>query len=388
MRMRLWVTASATAAAVMFSPTGACGPVYYTLTDLRTLAGYEYSRATALNDAGDVVGYAGGNEQMRAFLFSGGAMLDIGSLGGNSRAEDINNSGVVVGFSRLSTSQFDGTEGAFVYRDGVISNLGVLAPGTALARAHGINDSGQIVGDSGTGDNTSQKAFIYSAGSMELLLSADSPSPSYARAINEFGDAAGFFEQRCFGPGAWMLKGGTLTELELADNSPYPCTPGIANDINDNGAVVGRATFPGAGFRAFVYLDGEMTNLGTLGGDFSEAKAVNNQGQIVGMSPTRNFDSAFLFQDGLMYNLNAMLFNNSLGWQVVDVQDINESGQIAGEACYFSPVRICHAVRLDPTDIPYNGDPGGTAPEPATLALAALGLTALGFTRRRRQQAA
>lgn len=104
------------------------------------------SRATALNDNGQVVGYSGGSGVMHAFLWSDrNGMLDLGTLPGgtNSRAASINQSGQVVGGSG-STRGFR----AFLWtpsrgmRD--LNDL-VDAPGLQLLEALRINRGGQIV---------------------------------------------------------------------------------------------------------------------------------------------------------------------------------------------------------------------------------------------------
>jgi probable HAF family extracellular repeat protein len=98
------------------------------------------SSGTALNDHGMVVGSASldwGVEH--AFTWQNGVMTDLGTLGGtNSRANDVNNRGVVVGAASDSTQQTR----AFVH-DGVMRPVcGVGAGSEAL----GINDRGAIIG--------------------------------------------------------------------------------------------------------------------------------------------------------------------------------------------------------------------------------------------------
>jgi len=69
----------------------------YALTDLGTIAGYRDFTATALNESGQVVGYAGRTDPYysvdgaRAFVYRGGRMQTVG--GRKSIATGINDKG-------------------------------------------------------------------------------------------------------------------------------------------------------------------------------------------------------------------------------------------------------------------------------------------------------
>ncbi len=82
---------------------------------------------------------------------------------------------------------------------------------------------------------------------------------------------------------------------------------------------------------AFFYSDGKIMDLGTLGGDQSEAHALNDAGQVTGNADTKDKDKrhdfvrhAFLWQNGKM---------SELGTSKADTSDglaINGAGQVVG----------------------------------------------------------
>jgi probable HAF family extracellular repeat protein len=83
----------------------------------------------------------------------------------------------------------------------------------------------------------------------------------------------------------------------------------------------------GAATRAFLYVDGRLTNLGTLGDDGdpnarSAAAAINEQGQVVGASNGR----AFLYEAGAMRDLG------TLGGAASSARGINDRSEVVGMA--------------------------------------------------------
>ena len=61
-----------------------------------------------------------------------------------------------------------------------------------------------------------------------------------------------------------------------------------AEDINPRGQVVGSSTTPSGEQHAFIWVKGVMTDLGTLGPNFTfaGATAINPRGDVVGENST------------------------------------------------------------------------------------------------------
>jgi probable HAF family extracellular repeat protein len=132
-------------------PSGVATPALaavaaYTAVDLGTLDGSN-SYTSAINPAGQVVGYSDAAGGGHAFLWSKGVMTDLGTLGGiSSRAFGIDSAGRVVGGAATAGSQ--GNTHAFLWTKGRMQDLGTL--GGTFSEADAFNPSGQIVGYSTT----------------------------------------------------------------------------------------------------------------------------------------------------------------------------------------------------------------------------------------------
>lgn len=277
------------------------------LTGLGTLPGYDGSVATGINASDQVVGAASGAGRTgHAFLYGGGTMRDIGTLaGGTTAALDINDAGDIVGSSVVRQQ---GYQFAFLYRNGVMRNLGSL-PGSDRSVALAINNRGEIAGSSGVG-------------------LSDGPTGEQTHAV--------------------VWKNGNILDLGTLGGLSSD-----ANDINDRGEVTGYSTFAGGDgpdrvYGGFIWSHGKMRGIGAPpGGSQVMPLGMNNRGRVVGIYAGFNQQRAFLYgYRGGMHDLTALV-DAAQGWTITAAYDINDAGQIAGEAC--DPSRLyCTAVRLDP----------------------------------------
>jgi len=312
-------------------------PQTYGIVDLGTLGG-DLSEAYGINNAGQVVGWSTRADGAgHGFLYSGGAMTDLGTLigGSASYATGINDMGQVVGYGGINAygPQFREFTQGFIWTNGSMQPLGALyCPCSFNERygtsaAYGINSAGQAVGDSRTvRGEVFRHAFLWQSGAMQDIGGGPGgTSISYAYGINDAGQVVGRLDDRAF---LWQDGAGRQDLGTLPGH-----TWSAARAINSQGRVVGESLAPtGTEGSAFLWEAGAMRDLGALAGDpWSQANGINGRDQIVGRSGTRDWASsrAFLSQAGVMRDLNGLLPAGS-GWELQSASAINDAGQIVG----------------------------------------------------------
>jgi probable HAF family extracellular repeat protein len=340
--------------------------VRYTVTDLGTFGGN--GRAWSINDEGVIVGQSYKAGIMRPFRWtSSTGMVELPTVPGtDGRAWCINNRGESVGeaFYYYSPCPYY----ALMWNAaGGMTDLGYLA-GTNSSEAHGINDSGWTVGASFTIGTSGRKAFRNDGVAMSDLGSLGG-TDSEAYAINNSGEIVGVSGTTGNAAFHAFLWNGSTGMQDLGTIG------GESNGraINEHGHVAGYSDPTADTRHAFLWTPQEgMQDLGTLSGrTHTEAYGINDGDEVVGTSYSIGGGTvhAFLWdaKNG-MQDLNNLV-DPSCGWTLFAANDINNTGCIVGFGLQAGS-NYHHPVLLTPI------------PEPATLALLALGgLVAL---RRRR----
>jgi probable HAF family extracellular repeat protein len=246
---------------------------------------------------------------------------------------------------------------AFEWKNGVITDLGSLGGVDHCSAATSINDRGLIAGNSendvidpilgalelravvwengeihdlGTfGGNVSLATGVNNRGQVVGLASTSNPDPFSILYFQLIGVTTGTQTQAFLWQNGHMRNLGTLGGPDAA-----------AFNVNNRGQVAGGSytnDIPNAttGFptlHPFLWESGRMIDLGTLGGTAGGPIALNNRSQVLGISNLAGDQVAdlFLWDNGKLTDLTAQSSGGTL-WLATA---INDAGQIVGGASF------------------------------------------------------
>ena len=243
----------------------------------------------------------------RAFVWQGGALQDLGTLGGHDAcAAAINNSGLIFGMSYVNSKPNDTTGlptvHPFLWSNGQMQDLGSLGGTLSVAGALNagpfgaiLNNRGQAIGTSTLPGDETWHAFLWDNGVMKDLGTAGG-NVSEALAISQSGLVVGRADFSPSSPNhhAVLWKKATITDLGVVS----PCKNSTATSVNSRGEVVGNLggctnnSSDAAYSSAFVWKGGgEMVDLNTLVRNptdlhLDSASFINNRGEIAGAAVT------------------------------------------------------------------------------------------------------
>jgi probable HAF family extracellular repeat protein len=281
--------------------------------------GLDFTSPVAVNDSGEIIGastQSGGGGALTGFIDVGGTVTNS-DLIFSGIPLGLNDSGVIVGA--------DSTLDTLVRYNGTAQVLnGLTADTTKVGLAFGINNSGVVAGSSSIAGSTTKSPLIdvvewpaNSATPTDLGGVAGLPV-NIAFAINNGGDAVGYG----FNP----VDDTSTTKINVDDQNgsivlglPYPViTTGEGSEFFSGEALLYSAK------------SNKIIGLGDLGGGFSMAEAINDSGDVVGMSLDSSGDyHAFLYNGTAMVDLNSLLPAGS-GWDLINADGINSAGDIVG----------------------------------------------------------
>jgi probable HAF family extracellular repeat protein len=295
-----------------------------TLTDITPLTG-DQSHAFDLNDGGQVIAmsYTLGDTVTHGERWQGGFTTNLGNIA----PRGINAGGDVVGYYSTLDAGFGWVDHAAWWQNGSIFDLGTL--GGHFSYALAISDDLRIVGYSLLADEATRRATLWQNGVASDLgtLGGTQASASGINATGTIVGAAQTPSNEVWHPFIW--SGGTMTERGLAHLNGY------AEDINDAGWVAGFSNISGTAEDVHAQTwspTGVRKDLGTLGGVYSYATAINTDRQVVGWSNMVGNEwgviHAFVWEDNAIYDLNGLI--PSSNWVLQYAQDIDDSGMIVG----------------------------------------------------------
>jgi probable HAF family extracellular repeat protein len=362
------------------------------ITDLDALPTNNNSAAGSINARGWATGQSQtsvidpvvGIPEFRAVLWKDGEIIDLGTLetGTESLGIYVNDAGQVIGFSTISTAPdpigfFGFPTHTFIWQNGEKLDIGTLGGDDAGPGASCSNPPpGTLVGGSSTSvvlnPNTGLPTvdpFLWHDGKM-IDLGTLGGTNGTAQCVNNRLQVIGQSSVAAHpagcnfpaagpddvGPGchAFFWENGVMTDLGTLGGDTSE-----AIWLNDKGVVVGSADLAGPSgsqtHDAVVWINGKIHDLGTVPGDAcSRGRGLNVRGQVVGgSSDCHNFLHAFLWEDdGPMVDLNTLISPGS-GVQLTNAFNINNRGEILAKAAPigFTPnddADLGHLVLLIP----------------------------------------
>jgi probable HAF family extracellular repeat protein len=303
----------------------------------------------SVNDFGVSVGFSQNGEidpltgsfKVKAALWYGDKVIDLGTLGGNgASANAINDRGQIFGGALNTIPDADPDFPFFVpgatqvhavlWERGQIHDLGTL--GGTDSVVYQANASGQAMGISFTDDTVHNSTglptthpFLWDHGKL-LDIGSLGGSFSEAYGLNGQGEEVGFsFLDGDTQLHPFLWNRGVLTDLGTlgGDN-------GEAWAINDRGHIVGRADLSGSQtHHAFLWRDHQMIDLGTPHGNpCSNGETINIHDQVVGDSGECGVGGdPYLWENGEIVALSDLIVPGSDRF-VFDAFQINDLGEI------------------------------------------------------------
>ena len=208
--------------------------------------------------------------------------IELKAPGGDAIiATGINDHGEVTGWYREACADRFGCVRPFLWSDGELRTL-PTPPDLPRIEVNEINARGVIVGNT---EIFPREVLVWMDGAWVRPGIAGQGFD-----INRGGDIAGMDERSQ----PFLFRDGVLFGLPTLG-------AGLAGALalNDRAVVAGFADTPDRRRRAVIWENGALRDLGDLGGTFNVATAINNRGTVVGIADDGTMSAAFIW-DGVM----------------------------------------------------------------------------------------
>src|SRR4051794_2005455 len=336
-------------ALVVATPAHATQP-QYSLTDVGTLGGEQTDASLPgrpLTTSGAVIGISEtARGLVHAFSWRAGAMTDLGALPGrnSSTVFQVNAGGVGAGSSENGARDpLTGTRvtHAVLFVNGRVLDLGTLRGGRQ-SFALAVNDRGQVAGLSSNGVpdpfsvlgwGTQTRSFIWQHGVMRDIGTLGGPDTAM-EALNARGQIAGSaYTSTTLDPltNAPSTHPFLYSDGRMRDLGTLGGTSAVFGGLNDLGQGVGQSSLAGDDRppHPFLWDGARLRDLGTLGGGLGSASFIDNAGRIVGFASLADETThAFLFTRGTMTDLSG-----PGGPPCTGANAVNAAEQVVGNTC-------------------------------------------------------
>jgi probable HAF family extracellular repeat protein len=299
-------------------------------------------------------------------------LIDLGTLGGphsygsvnGDGFQLLNNSGVVASYADLAAPDPNAPNcyvpdcsqaHAFRWKNGVMTDIGALV-GITSSASGSINSRGWVTGQSQNGladpdfncGGLQCRAVLWKHDQIQDLgtLGGDLSLGIY---VNDSGQVIGISNNgvpdpfSVFGVGdqvrTFLWEDGVMRDIGTLGGPD--ALPGASCSGQPHNVIVGFSfidSTPNAStgiptVDPFVWKNGVMTDLGNLGGTIGSGQCANHRGQIIGMSTLAGDvqNHAFFWEGGVMTDLGTLGGDNSEAiW-------LNEAGDVVGSADLAGP---------------------------------------------------
>ncbi|MEX2167780.1 MAG: hypothetical protein WD851_00595 [Pirellulales bacterium] len=361
--------------------------------------GYKYSFARELNEAGQVSGdserYNGGSAILgtSAWFYDGTTTTEIGLMGSEhtrndgyriNSAGELNDAGLVAGFSKRYKGGSDSGSSAWLYDGAATIDIGLVGSEhtrndgykSSAVELHGLTETGQVVGYSGRynggSTNLGRTVWFYDGATTNSIgltgrehTRNDGYKSGSVRTPTEEGIVLGHSFRynggsTDLGQSAWLYNGAATVRLGLVGfehtrNNGFKHSSGVA--LNEMGHVSGNSNrYNGnntqQGTSAWLYDGSTTINVGLVGSEHtsssgykdSRAGALNQAGDVIGYSDRYNNGSTPLgasawFYDGtttINIGLTGGEYTRHDDYKFSRAERLNEAGEVIGYSSRYN----------------------------------------------------